>query len=185
LRDRRERNRRLIHFGFGFGALLVPVLGREGALALAGAAVLYNAVFAPTLGWDKSYRRPGEGRIGGLVTYPLAVFLAILLAPLPAAMVAWAVLAVADPLAATIGTQWPEPGLAWTPRKSWSGTVAAAIGGSAATWMILSYLGRDPAVLTVVATGLGAALAESISWPMDDNIPVVAAAAGVVVLVGG
>ena len=162
----------------------MPVLGREGALALAGAAVLYNAVFAPTLGWDKSYRRPGESRFGGLVTYPVAVFLAILLAPLPAAMVAWAVLAVADPLAATIGTVWPKPALPWTPRKSWSGTIAAAVGGCAATWLILSYLGRDAAPLTVVATGVGAALAESISWPIDDNIPVVAAAAGVLVLVG-
>lgn len=122
--------------------------------------------------------------MGGLATYPIAVFLVLWVAPLTAAMTAWGVLAVADPLAAAIGTRWPKPVLPWSPRKSWAGSIAAVVGGSAATWLLLRYSGRDPAVLTVVATGVGAALAESIRWPIDDNIPVAAAAAGILVLVG-
>ncbi|MFQ5844267.1 MAG: hypothetical protein ACE5JG_04685 [Planctomycetota bacterium] len=96
-----EGVRRVVHAAVGGGALLLA-LGVDPRL-VAGAALLavfYNGVAAPRLRLDRSYRRPGEGRISGLVTYPLAVALLALLAPRAVAAGGWVVLAVADPVAA-------------------------------------------------------------------------------------
>jgi len=176
LPERRERTRRLVHFAFGFCALLVPPLGRAGSVALAAAACAYNLVLAPALGWDRAYRRPGEPRLAGVGTYPLAVLLLLLAAPLPAAMAAWGVLAAADPLAAAAGTRAPRPRLPWNPGKSAAGTAAAFAGGTAAAWALLLYAGAPGALAPALAAAAAGALAESLPWPIDDNLPVAAAA---------
>ena len=79
--DRRERTRRLVHFAFGFCALLVPWLGRGGSVAVAAAACAYNLALAPAMGWDRAYRRPGEPLVAGVGSYPIAVLLLLLVLP--------------------------------------------------------------------------------------------------------
>ncbi|MHC4451158.1 MAG: hypothetical protein ACYS0E_13650 [Planctomycetota bacterium] len=182
--DRRERTRRLVHFAFGFCALLVPVLGREGSLAIAAVACLYNLVLAPALGWDRAYRRAGEPRGSGLATYPLAVFLLLLATPQSVAMAAWGVLAAADPAAAAVGSRWRRPRVPWHPEKSLIGTTAALVVGSAVAWLMLCYDGAVNPGGAALAAGLAAAFAESLPWPIDDNLPVAAAAAAALLAAG-
>ena len=175
--DRSERIRRLVHFAFGFCALLVPALGRGGSIAIAGTACLYNIFLAPAFGWDRAYRRKGESRLAGVGTYPVAVLLLLVLAPLHAAMAAWGVLAAADPAAAIVGTRWPRPRLPWNSRKSVSGSLAAFVVGAISAVLLLLHAGTPSPVGAAVVAGAAGAVAESLPWPMDDNIPVAAAAA--------
>ncbi|MGH7163640.1 MAG: hypothetical protein ACREID_09155, partial [Planctomycetota bacterium] len=76
-----EATRRIVHFLAGGCAFLVEPLGTFWSATLAAAALLYNALLAPRFSLDAAYRRAGEGHMGGLVTYPLAVLLLILLFP--------------------------------------------------------------------------------------------------------
>jgi dolichol kinase len=184
LSDRRERTRRLVHFAFGFCALLVPLLGREGSIAVAAAACAYNLAIAPALGWDAAYRRKEEPRMSGLATYPLAVLLLLAIAPLPAAMAAWGVLAAADPAAAAVGSRLPRPRVPWNAAKSLVGTLAAALVGTVVAWLLLRYAGVESPVVPAVAAGVAGAFAESLPWPIDDNLPVAAAAGAALVVVG-
>jgi dolichol kinase len=182
---RRERTRRIVHLAFGGAALLVPVLGRAGSIAVAASAAVYNIVLAPALGWDRSYRRAGESRLSGIGTYPLAVLLLLCFTPPRTAMAAWGVLAVGDPAAAAAGVRWGRRALPWNRAKTWIGTLAAFVAGSAAAWALLAYAGPSPApVGAALAAGAAGALAESLPWPIDDNLPVAAGAAAALVGVG-
>jgi len=172
----RETTRRLVHFGAGGIALVLVTLGRGWSLALAGTAVLYNLVIAPRFGFDRGYRRDGEGRWGGLATYAIAVLLLLLVAPLTVAAGAWAVLAVADPVAATVGQRFPRPKVPWNPRKSLVGTAFGSIAGGAACYLALWSNGAEPSWLAAACAGLAGGLAETIPW-RDDNLLVAAGAA--------
>jgi len=123
-------------------------------------------------------------RVSGLATYPLAVFLLLLAAPQSVAMAAWGVLAAADPAAAAVGSRWRRPKVPWHREKSLNGTAAALVVGSAVAWLMLRYDGAANPLGPALAAGLAAAFAESLPWPIDDNLPVAAAAAAAL-LAGG
>ena len=186
--DSRERLRRLVHLAFGGAAFLVPVLGRPGSIALAAAAVAYNVLLAPTFGWDRAYRRAAEPRLAGIGTYPLAVLLLLCVAPWQIAMAAWGVLAAGDPAAAAIGNRWCSPCLPWNRDKTLLGSLGACAGGSIAAGVLLLYAGTcgySGAVAgPALAAGLAGAFAESLPWPVDDNLPMAGAAAAALVLAG-
>jgi len=177
---RSERTRRLVHFTFGFGVLLVPVLGRAGCVIVAGAALLYNAWVAPRFRLDRRYRRPGEGLHSGLVTYPLAVLLLVACCPLDVAAGAWAVLAWGDPAAATVGSLRPRPTVPWNSAKSLAGTLAGVLAGAIGAGAALLYVGGGEVggalLARAGAAALAAMLVESLVLPIDDNLPVAAAA---------
>lgn len=172
IQNKREWTRRAVHLAFGSCALLVPLLGRGGSIGLAATALAYNALLAPRLGLDSGYRRPGERRVSGLVTYPLAVLLLLCIAPLPVAGAAWVIMAVADPIAAAVGSQVPRPRVPYHPRKSLIGSAAGLIAAALACAGYLHFVGaKDPLVPALVAAVAGV-LAESIPWPFDDNLPI-------------
>ena len=79
LSNRNDDLRRLIHLLAGGCAFLLQPLGPFWGALLAASALAYNALVAPAFGLDRAYRREGEGRWGGLTTYPLAVLLLLLL----------------------------------------------------------------------------------------------------------
>ena len=100
-------------------------------------------------------------------------------------MAAWGVLAVGDPAAAAAGTRWGSRALPWNRGKTWVGTFAALATGSAVAWLMLAYAGPAPVPLgAALAAGGGGALAESLPWPVDDNLAVAAGAAAALVAVG-
>jgi len=177
--------RRLVHFVFVGPAFFLPELGRAWAVAIAGAAVVYNAALAPRLGLDAAYRRKGEGHFGGLVTYPLAVLLLVLLAPLEVAAGAWAVLASADPVAAAVGTRAPRPSVPWNRRKSLGGAGAGLVVGTLLCGAVLAHLDVGGAWRAAALAAAAGAFAETLPLPVDDNIPVAAAACGALLLVLG
>jgi dolichol kinase len=165
-----------VHFAFGGFALLIEPWGRGACAAIAGAAVLYNAVLAPRFGLDRAYRRPDERILSGLVTYPLAVLLLLLLAPPAVAAGAWVVLASVDPVAAAAGSRFAAPRVPWQKAKSLTGTLAGFLAGSLLCGGMLRLLGEDAWPAAVAAAASGAA-AETLPLPIDDNLPIAAAAA--------
>jgi dolichol kinase len=166
-----------VHFAFGACALLIGPLGRAGSAALAATALLYNALLAPALGLDRAYRRPGEGRWGGLTTYPLAVLLLVLLAPSQVAAGGWVVLATVDPVAAAVGSRWPRPRVPGHPAKSLVGTAAGWAVGTVACTGLLLFLGEGHALPAAAGAAAAGAVAEALPLPIEDNLAVAAAAA--------
>ena len=171
----RETTRRLVHFGFGAVSLLLETLGKSASIALAGAAVFYNLVLAPWLGLDRAYRREGEGRLGGLATYAIAVLVLVIVFPLAIAAGAWAVLAAADPVAATAGRRFPKPRVPWNPGKSLVGTACGAVAGTLACFLALWANGVEPSWRAALCAGAAGALAETLPG-RDDNLLVAGAA---------
>lgn len=176
-RNASEDARRLIHFLAGGCALLLAPLGPGWGAALAASALAYNAFVAPALGLDRAYRREGEGRWGGLATYPLAVLLLVLFTRLEVAAGAWAVLAAADPVAATVGSRLRRPRVPWNPGKSLVGAAAGAVAGALACFGVLRWMGATPALLPALAAGAAGAFAEALPIRGDDNLRIAAAAA--------
>jgi len=135
-----------------------------------------NVWLAPWLGFDVAYRRPGEGRFGGLVSYPLAVLLLLLLAPLEVAAGGWIVMATVDPIAAAVGSRWPRPRVPFHRRKSMVGTVAGFLGGWVGASLLLAWMNAPHAPVAGACAAAAGALAEVLPLPVDDNLPVAAAA---------
>jgi len=169
--------RRWVHFLAGGCAFLLRPLGPFWGAALAATALAYNAVVAPRLRLDRGYRREGEGRWGGLTTYPLAVLALILFVPLHVAAGAWAVLAAADPVAAAVGQRFRSPPVPWNPGKSLAGTAAGAVAGVLACLAVLRWMGVPDALLPALSAGVAGAVAEALPIRGDDNLRVAGAAA--------
>ena len=184
---KRETLRPLVHaavLGFVF---LAPVLGTWGMAGAAFAAALVNAFLLPATALGKALRREGEPRLGGLVTYPLAVALGYALFPPVLASTAWTVMALGDPAAALVGggRDW-KARIPWNRRKSAAGSLAFLL----AAWVgVLGVLcasrfldGRpteaSPCLAIGGATALIGAAVESLPIPWDDNLPVVLAVGG-------
>jgi dolichol kinase len=154
-----------------------PEEGLLPSVLIALVALLYNAILAPRLGLDRAYRHEGEGHMGGLTTYPLAVLLLVLLTPVEVAAGAWVVLAVLDPVAAAVGSRLRRPRIPLNARKSVCGTLAGLIASALACAGILTFLGvPDPWPAALCAAGAGA-VAEALPLPIDDNLPIAAASA--------
>jgi dolichol kinase len=169
-------------------------------IALAAAALLANALLLPRTGLGRALARPGEGRWNGVVAYPLAVLLLLVLFPLEAAVAAWAILAVGDPMAALAGRRHGAGArIPWNPRKSVAGSLAYLVhGGLAAAAVTVLALpevfgvprGRllaepDGALLYagwIAAGAFAGAAAESLDLGPDDNLPAALAAGGALAL---
>lgn len=186
-----------LHAGTGLGALLLGVLPHPWALACAGLGILAGWVVFPLSGMEARLRRPGEPFLGGLRTYPLAVFGLVLLLPPAEAAAAWGILAFGDAAAALVGMRVPGPRLLGHPKATLPGTSAHLLAGWGAAFALglgVGVLGRaaetvDPGpVPTLLATGLAACaavLVDLLLRPPEDNLPCAAAAGGVLAAVRG
>jgi len=183
--------------GFAF---LTPVLGKWGMAGAALAALCANAFVLPRTALGRSLERPGEPRWNGLLSYPLAVALLYALFPPEAAVAAWAMLALGDPMAGWAGRRaagWPR--LPWNRRKSLAGMLTFVssgwLGATLVTAMALPEIlgiprGRlvadgEAFAIFVCWTATGAfagAVAESLDFGIDDNLPVALAAGGTLAL---
>lgn len=177
LSNRSDGVRRFVHFLAGGCAFLLGPLGAFWGALLAAGALVYNAAVAPALGLDRAYRREGEGRWGGLTTYPLSVLALILFVPLEIAAGAWAVLAAADPVAAAVGSRLRRPPVPWNPSKSLAGALAGAVAGTVACYAVLRWMEVPGALLPALSAGVVGAAAEAFPAKGDDNLRIAGAAA--------
>lgn len=177
---RSEGGRRLAHLLFGVPALILPVIDWRLGLAIALGALVANIEFLPRTTIGRGFIRPDEGRLGGIVLYPLTVALLILVFRdhLEFAAMGWIVLATGDPAAAAFGRgsagRWP-----WNARKSPRGSlafVAAALGGGTLLGLVTGAT-LPAACGAALPSALLGALVESLPRPKDDNLTVGFAAA--------
>jgi uncharacterized protein (TIGR00297 family) len=177
-----ETARQLLHVSMGGFALLLRWIHWSAALALAAAAVLFNAFVLPRFAW-RLYR-PGDRERGlhGILYYPITVLALLLLFPSDLALVAgaWGVLAAGDGMATLVGravggARWP-----WNRDKTVAGTaalwVAGALAGAGLLWWCRD-VSASPRSLTFIVTApiIAAAVAaavETMDVRLDDNLSV-------------
>jgi uncharacterized protein (TIGR00297 family) len=203
-----ESARQWVHIGSGLFALLLRVLTWWQAAALATSALVFNAVVLRRVGGRRLYRPVDEARGFplGILLYPLAVLLLILLFPsrLDIVAAAWAILALGDGTATLAGRAAvlnakaakgdlaaDAAGLAlasplpWNPDKTIAGTAAfivcGGLGGVAFAWWVRPAVTPLPPMAFAIVAPLVAAIAagfvETIPVRLDDNVSVPATAA--------
>lgn len=184
-----ERRRQIVHITMGGFAFLLRVLTWWQAALLAAAALVFNIFVLPRIGGRALYR-PAEIARGfplGILLYPLAVLLLILVFPsrLDLAAAAWGILAAGDGAATLVGSSLRSPRLPWNEEKTTAGTVAFFVAGSLAgvllEWWTAPSIARPPSMTFIlcapVLAALAAALVESVAIRLDDNVSVTATAA--------
>ncbi len=176
---RAEAERQAVHIGAGLAAFLLRFLGFGGSILLALAGLLFNLLLLPRLGGRRLWRRRDResGVALGIVAYPASV-LAMVLAfgsRLEAAAAGWGILAFGDGCATLAGRTFGRGPLPWNREKSWPGTIAHALCGSLAAWVLILWTapgryGVGFALAAATAAGVLAALVESLPSRVDDNL---------------
>lgn len=176
-----ELLRKATHMAVGAIALALRFLGPLGSLVLAAVAVLFNLLLLPRIGGRRMWRdhEHAAGAAAGIVFYPLAVLLLILVfyRRLEIAAGAWGILAFGDGMASIAGMTLGRRKLPWNPRKSWAGSAAYLVCGALACAFLLRWTapGRYGAAFALAigaAAALFAAALESLPNGLDDNLGV-------------
>jgi uncharacterized protein (TIGR00297 family) len=194
-----ERARQWVHVGSGAFALLLRGLSWWQAAALAATALAFNALLLPRVGGRRLYRPIDHARGFplGILLYPLAVLLLILIFParLDIVAAAWAILALGDGAATLVGQRVtidaetaeraektrPEHSagsalgrgrLPWNRDKTIAGTIAfvvcGSIGGVVLAWWTRPAIAPLPSLTFVVVAPVLAAAAAA----LVETIPV-------------
>ncbi len=180
----RELIRKAIHAGVGLLAFAVVIVGPAGAAVTALILLAFNVAVLPRIGGRLLWRRDEteRGFSVGMVAYPATVLALILIfwqRPEVAATV-WVILAFGDGMATVAGVLLGRGRLPWNPRKTWIGSLAYWLFGSAGASVVLiwsaSWQGGEVTVgnFVVVASlaALFAAWIESQPQRLDDNLTV-------------
>ena len=144
---REELPRKSVHIGMGVFALALRWLHPLVAAASAGVALLFNVFLLHRITGGRLLRS-GERtaqRSFGILVYPAMILGAILLFHdrLKLAAATWALLAVGDGLATLAGIGLGGPRLPWNREKRWSGFLAFALAGGAASAGLIAWTMRD------------------------------------------
>ncbi len=178
---RGELPRKIVHMAVGLGAFSLRYLSAPQAAAVALGAVLFNLFVLPRFGGKRLWRsaEAARGRSLGIVLYPVAVLLLILLfyRRLEVAAAVWAILAFGDGMASLVGMTVGQAKLPWNAEKSWSGTLAYWLFGTAGAVALLQWTapgeyGLAFALAVCAVTAAVAALIESLPLGLDDNLRV-------------
>jgi uncharacterized protein (TIGR00297 family) len=184
-----EDGRRVLHMLAGAGALLLPYARWWEATIALGVVVAINAYLLPKLARAHVYRsaEPGRGLTSGVVLYPAAILLLVLLFKHRPDIVAavWGILAAGDGAAALVGRRMPSPPVPWNREKSIAGSVAFVVAGGAAgvalAWWCRPVVLPPPffwfTIAAPIAAAIAAAAVETIPVRLDDNVTVPGASA--------
>jgi len=194
-----ERARQWVHVGSGSFALALRALTWWQAAALAAFAFVFNALVLPRVGGRRLYRPIDHARgfPVGILLYPLAVLLLVLVFParLDIVAAAWAILALGDGAATLVGQAvtwnaktaqtakkdgsaafadfafWTGP-LPWNRDKTVAGSTAfvvcGAMGGVALAWWVRPSVTPQPSFAFVVIAPVVAEIAAA----LVETIPV-------------
>ncbi|MCB1033326.1 MAG: DUF92 domain-containing protein [Acidobacteria bacterium] len=181
---RGELLRKVVHMSVGLIAFSVRFLGPAGSAACALGATLFNLLLLPRLGGKSLWREEetARGASLGIVLYPLTVLLLILACwrRLEVAAAVWGILAFGDGMASLVGMSIGRQKLPWNPGKSWAGTIAYWVFGTAGCATLLLWTaqgsgreyGLSFALAISAAAALLAAALESLPQGLDDNLGV-------------
>jgi uncharacterized protein (TIGR00297 family) len=184
-----ETRRQSIHIAMVGFALALRYLTWWQAALCAAAALAFNAGALPRL-VGASLSRPADtarGYVLGILLYPLAVLVLILMFPfrLDIVAAAWGTMACGDGVATLVGRKYGRHHLPWNPAKTAEGSLAffgtASVVATFLMWWTAATVHPAPpvwfmCVAPVAAAGV-AALAETVPISLDDNITVPAVAA--------
>ncbi len=179
--SRGELLRRTVHLGAGLLAFTFRFLDPWQAMLLALAGVLFNMFVLPRVGGRHLWRAAerAAGRSVGMVLYPLAVLLLVLIfwRRLEVAAAAWGLLAFGDGSASLLGGLWGRRRLPWNQEKSWLGSAACWLFGTVAVAGLVLWTapGRYEVHFVLAVAGvvaLVAAAVESLPQRLDDNLSV-------------
>ena len=182
--SRGELLRKLVHMAVGLIAFAVRFLGPVGSALCALAATLSNIFLLPRIGGKKLWRQAetDRGASLGIVLYPLTVLILILAfwQRLEVAAAVWGILAFGDGMASLVGMSIGKHKLPWNRGKSWAGTLAYWVFGTAGcvTLLLWTAEGTERAYALPFALGISAAAAllaallESLPQGLDDNLGV-------------
>ena len=192
-----ETRRQAVHMMVGLFALLLRWLNYPQALACAVAAIVFNAFILPRLpGSTQSLYRAEERERGfsrGILMYPVAVFLLILVFPVSVAGAMWGMLSFGDGLATLAGSRANSRRLPWNRNKSFEGLFAFVIGAAPSAaflyWWTLPNVASSPMwwkssrmlslfgspgigriALICLAVAVVCAFLESLETWLDDNL---------------
>lgn len=184
-----ETRRQVLHVAMAVFALLLRYLTWEQAAGMAVAALAFNAFLLARVAPGIIRETDRRGARAGVVYYPLAVLLLILVfrTRLDIVAAAWGVMAFGDGFATLAGRALGGPRVPWHPDKHLSGLaafiVAGAIGGVALGAWVAPAVTPDPAILFTIAApvlaAIAAGLVETLPIRLDDNLTVPAAAGAV------
>jgi uncharacterized protein (TIGR00297 family) len=175
-----EVPRTIVHIVTGGGALLLPFVRWWQAAVLAAAAVLFNVYL---------FRRLTRGRPDrqdavpvGLVLYPVAILLLLLMFPMRPDIVAaaWGVLAAGFGGALLMDRRAGSPTRAWNRRRTVAGSIVFVISGAAAgaflAWWCRPVVIPPPYLWFTIGAPAIAALAAAavrlVPIRLDDNLSV-------------
>ena len=184
-----ETARQAVHMAMGAFALLLRWITWWQAMALAAVALAFNIAVLPRIA-PRIYRPGDHARnVHGIVFYPMAVLLLLVLCPRrpDIAAAAWGILAIGDGIATLAGRAIGGPRWAWNRDKTVAGSIAFAAGGAAAgiflAWWCRPATVPPPSmaftILAPLAAAIVAALVETIPVRLDDNLSVALSSAGV------
>lgn len=176
-----ELLRKITHMSMGLFALLLRFLGPFWSAVLAATALAFNLFLFPRIGGKRLWRdsEHASGSSTGIILYPLAVLILVLVfyQRLEVAAAVWGILAFGDGMASLAGMTLGRKKLPWNPRKSWMGSAAYFLFGTAAAAALLLWTAPGLytpgfALAVAAATALFAAALESLPQGLDDNIGV-------------
>ncbi len=179
--SRGEILRKVVHMSVGLVAFALRPLGPALAALCAVAALLFNLFVLPRIGGKALWRQheSERGRSLGIVLYPLTVLILILLfwRRLEVAAAIWGILAFGDGMASVVGMTLGRARLPWNPDKSWAGSLAHWLFGTAAATVLLQWTAPDRvsllfALVACSTAALVSAVLESMPHGLDDNLGV-------------
>jgi dolichol kinase len=191
----REIIRKSLHIGVVVLALPLHWLGWWYGLLFAGLAMGWNVMGMPRyfeFTFREDERQAGYSR--GMLSYPVVVFLLMLLFPLPIAVSQWATLSFGDGFATLIGRFYGKRPLPWNREKTFEGLAAFIVMGmlgaifffwftipnaEASSWIwqgshilgAIKNLNHAEVVLVCLVSTVAAGFFESLRLPhIDDNV---------------
>jgi len=168
----------------GLIAFAVRFLGPALSALCALTATLFNLFVLPRIGGKKLWREEEakRGSSVGIVLYPLTVLILILAfwKRLEVAAGVWGIMAFGDGMASLVGMSIGSAKLPWNPKKSWAGSAAFVLFGTAGCFALLQWTAPafDRTYSFAFALGISlaaafvAAVLESMPQGLDDNIGV-------------
>ena len=126
----RESIRKTLHIGVVIFAIPLHWFGFWYGMLFAGAAMAWNWVGMPRY-FDFTFRDEEKqaGYSRGMLSYPVVVFILMLLFPLPIAVSQWATLSFGDGFATLIGRFYGKHPLPWNKEKTFEGYLAFFVMG--------------------------------------------------------